>query len=103
MDDLSVDVDELRRTAATVRGLGEQLASAPAVKFGIEPRQSGDDVLAGALDRLHEASRHSVSVVNDGATRTADRLMISAQDYADTEQAHLDALATVDTTPPEVP
>jgi hypothetical protein len=96
MDELSVHVDELRRAADTVRGLGEQLATAPAVKFGIEPRQSGHDVLAEALERLHEASRHSVSVINDGAAHTADLLLLSAQDYEDTERAHLETLGAIE-------
>ena len=103
MDELSVNVEELRRAAATVHGLGEQLATSPAVKFGIAPRQAGHDALADALERLHAASRHSVSVITDGATRTADGLLRSAQGYADAERAHLETLDAIGTVPPEVP
>lgn len=102
MDVFSVNVDELRHAAAAIRELGEQLATTPAVKFGIEPRQAGHDLVAAALEQLQAASLHSVSVINEGAARTADRLLLNATTYETTEQDHLDEFRAIDTSSTEV-
>lgn len=81
MDRFSVDVAEVRRAEKRLRELGDALASAPGLKYSVDPEKVGHAELTQALGEFHEASRHSTHDLGTLAEDTARRLSDTARDY----------------------
>ncbi|MPZ85222.1 MAG: hypothetical protein GEV28_34475 [Actinophytocola sp.] len=96
MDGFSVLPEELTSAAAAIRDRGEQLAMSPVVKYAINPREVGTDVLAAAMLEVQDASRWSVSVLNSTAGATADRLSATAATYEAIDRNQVDTITAID-------
>lgn len=81
MDRFSVDVTEVRRAEKQVRDLGDALASAPSLKYSVDPEKLGNTDLTQALGEFHEASRQSTDDLHALAEDTARRLSDTADEY----------------------
>lgn len=92
MDRFSVDVAEVRRAEKRLRELGDSLASAPGLKYSVDPEKVGNAELTRALTEFHEASRRSTDDLCALAEDTARRLADTADDYLLGDQAAGDAM-----------
>jgi hypothetical protein len=81
VDRFSVDVAEVRRAEKRLRELGESLASAPGLKYSVDPEKVGNVELTRALTEFHESSRRSTDDLCALAEDTARRLADTADGY----------------------
>lgn len=85
MNGFSVTSAELRNAAAVIRGLVDECASQPAVKYRSDPGEFGDSELAVALSEFQQTSWEISTVLLTDSIEMAERLSGTAARYEKTD------------------
>ncbi|WP_370945951.1 hypothetical protein AB5J62_43825 [Amycolatopsis sp. cg5] len=81
MTGFSVDPEELRDTSTALREVTIELRDQATLKYQIDSKQVGDDVLADALQGFQDEGKAGVRMILDTTAELAGRLRESAGLY----------------------
>lgn len=89
MDGFSVCPGELEDIVGVLREATDEFDSETTLKYWMDPSQSGDPVLASALEEFQRESRTAAHRLRADLTEITDRLAEARRRYEDCEtQAH---------------
>jgi hypothetical protein len=86
MDGFSVTPADLVVAAHDLQELGDRIVTTPVGRYGVNPRECGDEELAAAITLAQEASLDATALLSATARSTGRRLLDTAELYVHQDQ-----------------